>query len=370
MRSGAADFLPKPIGARALIEHLTQMVAQCGPAKKPCPEASPATTIKTDFEGFIGRSQAMHIVYDNIRRIAASRAPVFVTGESGSGKELAAAAIHAGFSRAAGKPLPFVALNCSAIPKDLMESEIFGHVRGAFTGASEARTGAAELAHGGILFLDEIAEMELALQAKLLRFVQTGQFRRVGGEEPVSVEVRIVSATNRDPVAEVAAGRLRADLFHRLYVLPLEMPPLRARGDDILLLAETFLRRFAAEEGRPFGGFSEGAAAALTQHAWPGNVRELANCVRRAVVLGEGPLVTADALVMAAPPDADVAQQPAKAPLPAGTPVAPYWQQERTIIETAVSACGGNVPRAAAALGISPATVYRKRHVWRATGAG
>jgi two-component system repressor protein LuxO len=306
----------------------------------------------------------MRAVYENIRRIAASQAPVFITGESGTGKELAAAAVHSGFSRAAGSALPFVALNCSAIPRDLMESEIFGHVRGAFTGASEARTGAAELADGGILFLDEIAEMDLALQAKLLRFVQTGRFRRVGGSDEASVRVRIVSATNRDPADEVAAGRLRADLFHRLYVLPLAMPALRERGDDILLLADAFLARYAAEEGRAFTGFNAEAAMMLMLHAWPGNVRELANRVRRAVVLDDGPLVTTDALQLTTADEGAAAarERPRREALP---PVAPYRQQERAIIERAVSACGGNIARAAAALGISPATVYRKRNAWR-----
>jgi two-component system repressor protein LuxO len=256
--------------------------------------------------------------------------------------------------------VPFIALNCSAIPKDLMESEIFGHVRGAFTGASEARTGAAELADGGLLFLDEIAEMDLALQAKLLRFVQTGQFRRVGGTDATSVHVRIVSATNRDPTAETSAGRLRADLFHRLYVLPLHMPPLRHRGDDLLHLADAFLHRFAAEEARTFTGFTAEAAAALHDHSWPGNVRELANAVRRAVVLNDGPLVTRGMLL-------EPAAQPRREDA-SGTPhpVASYRDQERSIIEEAVKACGGNIARAAVALGISPATIYRKRNAWRA----
>ena len=364
MRSGAADFLPKPIGARALIQHLTAMLAgrpQPAPAQiAPTRSAEAAVTQDrdSDFAGFIGRSPAMLAVYDRIARIAPSHASVFLTGESGTGKELAAEAIHAGFGRAQGRDVPFVALNCSAIPKDLMESEVFGHVRGAFTGASDPRAGAAELAAGGVLFLDEIAEMDLGLQAKLLRFVQTGQFRRVGGSEAVKVDVRFVSATNRDPLVEIAAGRLRADIFHRLYVLPLHMPPLRSRGDDIARLADAFLRCFAGEEGRTFSGFTAEAVAELAGRPWPGNVRELGNVVRRAVVLHDGPLLTRAMLEGTA----------GTTPFPAGLaprPVAAYDAQERSIIEEAVAACGGSVARAAASLGISPATIYRKRHAWR-----
>ena len=217
--------------------------------------------------------------------MAPSQAPVFLTGESGTGKELAAEAIHA---HAGAQERPFVAINCSAIPRELMESEIFGHVRGAFTGATEHRAGAAELADGGTLFLDEIAEMDLRLQAKLLRFVQSGTLRRVGGTEQKRVSVRIVSATNRDPLKEVEAGRFRADLFYRLHVLPIHLPPLRERRDDIPLLAEHFLAGYAAEEGSDPVTLDADTLAALTAHDWPGNVRELANMIRRMVVLGGG----------------------------------------------------------------------------------
>ncbi len=194
-------------------------------------ELPPAPIVVCDefegFEGFIGASSAMTTIYEQIRRISPSKAPVFVTGESGTGKEVAAEAIHARSDRAGG---PFIALNCSAIPKELMESEIFGHVKGAFTGAHEERAGAAELAHGGTLFLDEICEMDLALQAKLLRFVQTGTVRRVGDTRLRTVNVRFVCATNREPIREVEAGRFREDLFYRLHVLPLHLPPLRERA--------------------------------------------------------------------------------------------------------------------------------------------
>jgi two-component system repressor protein LuxO len=258
-----------------------------------------------------------------------------------------------------------VALNCGAIPRELMESEVFGHVRGAFTGATEDRAGAAEAASGGTLFLDEIGEMELALQAKLLRFLQTGEFRRVGEVKIRRADIRIVCATHRDPLAEIAAGRFRQDLFYRLHVLPLHLPPLRDRGSDIIALAEAFLVRFAAEEGRSFRRFAPEVEAMLLAHDWPGNVRELQNVVRRAVVLGDGVEVTRDML----PPEF-CARSPGPAISDAAGLIEPFWLQERRIIERAVAAFGGNTARAAAALEISPSTIYRKRERWQDGGAG
>ncbi|HET7715171.1 MAG TPA: sigma-54 dependent transcriptional regulator [Bauldia sp.] len=359
VKAGACDFLPKPIGARGLIERLESAVADW---REPAPAASaagpPGDAKVADFAGFIGRSAPMLEVYARIQRMAPSRAPVFITGESGTGKELCAEAIH----RHAGAPdRPFVAINCSAIPKELMESEIFGHVRGAFTGATEDRPGAAELADGGTLFLDEIAEMDLALQAKLLRFVQSGTLRRVGANELRRVEVRIVSATNRDPLAEVEAGRFRADLFYRLHVLPVHLAPLRERREDIMPLAEAFLARFAAEEGRAFRGFDAEAAEVLLRHEWTGNVRQLENAVRQVVVLHDGEKVTVSMLPSAI---RGYVPAPPSQPRAAGAPVVPFREQERAIIENALAACGGSIPRAAAALEISPSTIYRKRQAW------
>jgi len=358
VKAGASDFLPKPIGAKALVERLEAAIADW-PAPEDASRAPPraAADAAFDFAGFIGRSPAMAAVYAQIERMAPSRAPVFVTGESGTGKELCAEAIHAR-SGAAGRP--FVAINCSAIPKELMESEIFGHMRGAFTGATEDRPGAAELADGGTLFLDEIAEMDLALQAKLLRFVQTGTIRRVGGSELRRVDVRLVSATNRDPEAEVAAGRFRADLFYRLHVLPIRLAPLRERREDILPLAEAFLARYAAEENRAFLGFDESAAACLLDHNWAGNVRQLENAIRQVVVLHDGGMVSAAML-----PAAIRAPVRGSAPGESGPgTIAPFRDQERRIIEAALSAFDGSIARAAAALEISPSTIYRKRQEW------
>lgn len=376
MRAGAVDFLPKPFGAAALLDRLEAAIAQWSVARPETTDhsqsgasqldgavpVSASTPAGEDFEGFIGRSAAMALVYDQISRIAPSRAPVFVTGESGTGKELCAEAIHTRSGRA-GRP--FIAINCSAIPKDLMESEIFGHVRGAFTGATETRQGAAELADGGTLFLDEIGEMDLALQAKLLRFIQSGVVQRVGDVTTRRVDVRIVCATHRDPVAEIAAGRFREDLYYRLHVLPIQLPPLRERPEDILPLASAFLSRYAAEEMRGFRGFEPAASARLQQHPWPGNVRELQNAIRRMVVLHQGSEVT---VAMLPPPIRNGA--PARATewtavsRALSAAVAPFWEQERTIIESAIEAHGGNIARAAAALEISPSTIYRKRQAW------
>ena len=370
MRAGAVDFLPKPFGPAALVDRLEAAIAQWPVAKRSEPVAErgatlvePAPAAKgSDFESFIGRSAAMAIVYDQIRCIAPSRAPVFVTGESGTGKELCAEAIH---NRSGRDSRPFIAINCGAIPKDLMESEIFGHVRGAFTGATETRQGAAELADGGTLFLDEIGEMDLALQAKLLRFIQSGVVQRVGDVTTRRVDVRIVCATHRDPVAEIAAGRFREDLYYRLHVLPIQLPPLRERREDILPLANAFLARYAAEEARGFVGFEPSAAALLSHYPWPGNVRELQNAVRRMVVLHQGQEVSVAML----PPGIRAGAAPAGSPMssrprPAPGAVAPFWEQERAIIESAIEAHAGNIARAAAALEISPSTIYRKRQAW------
>ncbi len=370
MKAGAFDFLPKPIGAKALIQGLEAAVSSWTGNSKPQPNTRPFSQSKstrpatTDFAGFVGRSPAMRTVYEQIQRMAPSRAPVFITGESGTGKEVAAEAIH---GNAGSEDRPFVALNCSAIPRELMESEIFGHVRGAFTGASENRAGAAEIADGGTLFLDELAEMDLGLQAKLLRFIQTGSFRRVGGNELKHVDVRIVSATNRDPFAEVEAGRFRADLFYRLHVLPIPLPPLRERRDDILPLAEAFLARYATEEGRSFRGFDAVAAALIRACPWPGNVRQLQNVVRQIVVLHDGSEVTAEMLPRGlAGTDDRTASALRYREMPSAEPdaIVPYREQERQIIETALAAFDGNIPRAAAALEISASTIYRKRQTW------
>jgi two-component system repressor protein LuxO len=358
MQAGAADFLVKPFPAERLLVTLTNALKTAALAREVKDLAAART--REGFAGFLGASPAMQAVYRVIEAAAPSKATVFVTGESGTGKELAAEAVHRLSPRAAG---PFVPINCAAIPRELIESEIFGHVRGAFTGAVADRQGAAQAADGGTLFLDEICEMDLSLQGKLLRFVQTGQFQPVGSTRLVPVDVRFVCATNRDPMAEVKAGRFREDLYYRLHVVPLRLPPLRERGEDVLLLAEAFLKRAATEEGRRFVRLSPDAKAALLAHPWPGNVRELENAIRGAVVLADGEELTAEMLPAAlrAPP-----RPPRRAPAAATEPIRTLAEVEREAIERALQATGGNIPRAAAALGISPSTLYRKRAGWAA----
>ncbi len=313
MREGAADFLVKPFNAQRLKNALAAVFDRVAiegalPARasrksvagdEAAPTAEAAATACPECGGYIGSSAPMRAVYRTIRAAAASKASVFVTGESGTGKELCAEAIHRLGPRA---DKPFIALNCAAIPRDLMESEIFGHLKGAFSGAVADREGAASLADGGTLFLDEICDMNIDLQAKLLRFIQTESFRPVGGTELRHVDVRFVCATNKEPMEEVAEGRLREDLYYRLHVIPIHLPPLRARGTDVVEIAEKFLADIATEEGKGFARFAGDVKAALMAYDWPGNVRQLENVIRNVVVMHEGEAVTVDML----PPPLDV----------------------------------------------------------------
>jgi DNA-binding NtrC family response regulator len=358
MGSGAHDFIEIPADPALLFSQIEGLIER---HRRPA-TASGSTPFETDFAGFVGFSPQMRAVYEQIKRVAPSSAPVFITGESGTGKEVCAEALHAGSPRARG---PFIAINCGAIPRDLMEAELFGVARGAFTGATHDRAGAVELADGGTLLLDEIGEMEPGLQAKLLRFVQTGEVNRVGAPLPRKVDVRIICATNRDPRQMIAERRFREDLFYRLHVLPIHLPTLRQRPGDILALSEMFVARFAAEEGKSFAGVSEGAALLLKTRPWRGNVRELQNLVRRIVVMFDGGPVDAEMVRLADTAHLSQPFDPTPAPLHArdakSDPIAPMWQQEQAIIERALAAFGGNISRAAAALEISPSTIYRKK---------
>ena len=319
----------------------------------------------------IGDSPPMRELLSRMGATANSRAPVFITGETGTGKELCAATIHAMSSRAAG---PFVALNCGAIPRDLLESELFGHIKGSFTGAIADRKGAAVLAHGGTMFLDEICEMDPSQQVKLLRFLQSGMIQPVGSAVPQAVDTRIICATNRDPKAEVRSGRFREDLYFRLHVLPIQLPPLRERGADILMLAHSFLKACAREEDKAFERIEAKAEAALLAYPWPGNVRELQNVIRQAVVLNQGDELKAEMLPLPAShsprdlcPSRDtesLRQIYAEMSLPPGFFGRELWRIERDVIEGTVAACGGSVPKAAKILGVSPSTLYRKRENW------
>ncbi|MBK8007135.1 MAG: sigma-54-dependent Fis family transcriptional regulator [Rhizobiales bacterium] len=364
IRSGVNDFVVKPFQPKEFARRMLARVREYESARIAVAEV-PTHETGESFEGFIGVSNAMKDVYAQIERVASSKAPVFVTGESGTGKEVCAEALHIRSRNRAG---PFIALNCGAIPKELMESEIFGHVKGAFTSAHEDRAGAAELANGGTLFLDEICEMDFALQAKLLRFIQTGTFRRVGGAKEMKVNVRFVCATNRDPKEEVALGRFREDLYYRLHVLPMHLPSLRERGNDILLLARTFLARFAEEEDRHFHGFDADAEATLAAYNWPGNVRQLQNVIRRVVVLHDGELVTGAMLDLPVGATHEAARDTGPLPRMESPSIDPYWMQEQRIIEEALKAFDGNAQKAAAALEIAPSTIYRKMQNWSQEG--
>ena len=374
MRYGAVDFLTKPFDATRLRvtvgnvldkRHLSSMVSRYQ-----------ETYERERFHRFLGASMPMQAVYRIIESAAPSRATVFITGESGTGKELCAEAIHEESPR---RDQSFVALNCAAIPRDLIESEIFGHVKGAFTGAVGRRDGAASRADQGTLFLDEICEMDLDLQSKLLRFIQTGRFQRVGDTKEIQVDIRILCATNRDPLAEVRAGRFREDLYYRLNVIPLQLPPLRERGDDVLLIATEMLQRMAAEEGKRLHTFVPEVAKVLAEYAWPGNVRELENVTRNIVVLNDGDQVEFDMLPLSfkqSEPSASVPEQAAiqtqtgyaeqspSSSLETPSGIQPLWMQEKAIIERAIALCNGNIPKAAAMLEISASTIYRKRVTW------
>ncbi len=287
MRAGAFDFIVKPLNAQRL-RVTVRNAAERKVLTRTIADIRSGFGMEK-FGSFVGTSLPMQAVYRILKSAAATNATVFVTGESGTGKELCAEALHACSKRASG---PLITLNCAAIPRDLLESEIFGHVKGAFTGATSERNGAALQADGGTLFLDEICEMDLALQAKLLRFLQTKQVQRLGEDRLRSSDVRIVCATNRNPQAEVAAGRFREDLFYRLHVIPLELPPLRARGEDIMALAAHFLKAFAKEDHKSFNRFHPDAESALAAYCWPGNIRQLQNVIRNIVVLNDGDMVT------------------------------------------------------------------------------
>jgi two-component system repressor protein LuxO len=314
----------------------------------------------------------MQLVYRMIESCAPSSATVFITGESGTGKEICAQAIH---SQSPRKEKPFIAINCAAIPDDLIESEIFGHIRGSFTGAVSDRQGAASLANGGTLFLDEICEMKMDLQSKLLRFVQTGSFQKVGSGDVEKVDIRFICATNRNPLSEVEAGRFREDLYYRLHVIPIELPPLRDRENDILEIAQKFLIEFAHEENKKFTEFSVECQTLFLKYNWPGNVRELQNIIRHAVVLNNAFEMTSQMLpkpICDSSTTSDGKTTPGLRTTNSNEladntnqPVTPLWQIEKQTIEDAILFCEGNIPRAAALLEINPSTVYRKLELWK-----
>ncbi|HDY8228169.1 sigma-54-dependent transcriptional regulator [Vibrio vulnificus] len=401
MNKGAEDFLEKPIKAdrlktsiavhlkRAKLEHLVENIQ--------------SRFDRPRYHGFIGACLPMQAVYKTIDSVAPTTASVFINGESGTGKEVCAEAIH---KQSLRKDQPFIAINCGAIPRDLMESEIFGHLKGAFTGATTDRKGAAMLANGGTLFLDELCEMELEMQKKLLRFLQTGTFTPLGGSKEIKVDVRIICATNRDPLKEVEEGRFREDLYYRVHVVPIEMPPLRERGNDIVELANHFLKTYAKEDGKKFNSISKEAQSILKKYNWPGNVRQLQNIIRNIVVLNDDNQLNMEHLPAQLTTKPQTVKEPAKLSTPPqpvqaviqdmrkghealnhhsletqtskANPLAhnafhhsdgsirPMWQIEREAIQNAIAFCDGNVISAAVMLELSPSTVYRKKQAWEA----
>ena len=365
MRAGAHDFLVKPFDETRFVGAVHNATGVPRPASRPAAPRPKTQDPPPAADVFIGSSEVMQRMQDKIRSVAGSMATVFITGESGTGKELCALAIHAGSPRAAG---PFIALNCGAIPQDLLESEVFGHMKGSFTGAISDKPGAAAAADGGTLFLDEICEMAPALQTKLLRFLQTSTVQPVGATKPRKVNVRIVCATNRDPAEAVRRGDFREDLFYRLFVVPIHMPPLRERGDDVIEIAEAALRRFAAEEGRQFDGFDAAVIRLFRALNWPGNVRQLLNVIRNIVVLNPGGRVTLEMLPESVQSDGrplgDESRPPPPADVFGGLIGRPLAEIERMVIEETIARNDGSVTRAARVLQLSPSTLYRKLENW------
>lgn len=366
IRTGAQDYLCKPVTAERLNLTLAHILEQQSLRRI----VSDYRAIERDrFCDFIGASPAMQIVYHVLENAAQSRAPVFITGESGTGKELAARAIHTLSPRRAKV---FEALNCAAVPGNLLESEIFGHARGAFTGAISRYVGAAERAQDGTLFLDELPEMQPEMQSKLLRFTQSGSFRPLGAARESTVDVRFVCATNRDPLQAVADGVLREDLYYRLNVISLHLPPLRERGDDILLIASHFLTRMAQEEKKRFTCLSTDAADYLLHETWPGNIRQLQNVLRRAVVMNDGEVLTADMLprqkmmpVSGVYSEGAGRMETAHPAASSANRASSLRDMERRMIEKTISDCGGNISAAARQLGVNPSTLHRKMGKWR-----
>jgi len=371
MRSGADDFLEKPVSANRLKTSVKNLLERA--RLQNILNTYESTFERKNYHGFIGSSLPMQAVYRIIDAAAPSKATVFITGESGTGKEVCAEAIHAQGPRASK---PFVALNCGAIPHDLMESEIFGHVKGSFTGAVADRQGAASQANGGSLFLDEICEMDLDLQTKLLRFIQTGTFKKVGSNKLESVDIRFICATNRDPLEDVKNGKFREDLYYRLHVLPLQLPPLRERDSDIIEIATSFLLEYAQEEQKAFVTFApEVKSLFMNQYDWPGNVRQLQNVIRNIVVLHNDKIVQLAHLpaplntIQATSAPKIVSRESIGIQTPSISsdvisPIQPLADVEKNTIEQAINFCDGNIPKAAALLDVSPSTIYRKKQGW------
>jgi len=354
MKNGAYDFLTKPINLDRL-DILLKRVLRTRDVEIENRSLHQQLDSKFGMENIVGTSAAMQEVFDTVRQVADSRATVLVEGESGTGKELIAHAIHRMSSRAKG---PYVAVHCAALSSNLLESELFGHEKGAFTGATERRRGRFELADGGSLFLDEIGEIDAAIQVKILRVLEERNFERVGGQETIETDTRLIAATNRNLRSMMEAGKFREDLFYRLFVVVIRIPPLRERREDIPALIQHFLQASARENGREIESITPDALQAMSVYSWPGNVRELRNAVERMVVLSRGNRITLRDL-----PAEIRDQQPATGtrPLPhAGAPPLSIDEAEKNLIVKALKATRGNRTKAADQLGISRRTLHRK----------
>jgi DNA-binding NtrC family response regulator len=359
IKEGAYDFIEKPLEAsrlrlildRALEKKLT--LREVERLRRRLADLAPGSDV-------IGATPGMLRVMDLARKVAPSAASVVLQGASGSGKEVLAHAIHRLSTRRDG---PFLALNCSAIPSTLIEAELFGHEKGAFTGATERRPGLLELASGGTLFLDEVGELPLEVQAKFLRVLEDRKVRRVGGRAEVEVDVRVLSATHQDLKRSVQAGTFREDLYFRLAVFTIDIPPLRERAADVPLLAQHFVERFAADSGKRIQGFTPGAMRLLLAYSWPGNVRELRNVVERAVILADGELIREENL----PPGLEPGSVDASLRLPLGLTLD---EVERAYLLASLERAGGNKLRTAEGLGVSEKTLYNKLNRYAAEGRG
>lgn len=340
---GAYDFLTKPPDVeeiKLVLKRAFHVAALEREYRALQSQLAPDT-----FEGMLGTSPEMQAVFTSIRKVATTDAPVLILGDSGTGKEMAALAIH---RRSRRKDGPFIAINCGAIPEALLESELFGHEKGSFTGAHAQRMGRIETAATGTLFLDEIGELPLSLQVKILRFLQEQQIERVGGRRPINVDTRVIAATNKDLQKGVKEGTFREDLFYRVAVVVLKLPPLRQRDGDAVVLAHAFLRKFSRESAKEKLKFDPKAVQAIRQYAWPGNVRELENRVRRAVIMSEGSRVTAGDLEIAEAVGAEVPRTLKEA----------RETVEREMVQQSLRRHGGKISRAAEELGISRPTFY------------
>ena len=363
MKEGAFDFIQKPVD----LEHLKVLVQRAARQQELLREnllLREEFSARYGFPRIVGEHASIRDLSQQIQRVAQTDSTVLLLGESGTGKELFARAVHHLSPR---RDLPFVALNCAAIPEGLVENELFGHERGAFTGAGNRKAGKMDLAHRGTLFLDEIGELPLAIQAKLLRVLEERTFERVGGTQSIDVDVRIVVATNRDLHKAVADKSFREDLYFRISAVPLTIPPLRDRGNDVLLLAEHFLEKFSREFGKPGARLSDDAKQRILDYRWPGNVRELQNAIERAVILSDGPLISADTLQLQP-------QRPESNSVPSGMlPPTFSWEgtleevvgravqsTERVLLENTMRDCRWNKTRAAEILGVSPKTLAAK----------